>query len=130
MMSREVEELPIESEDPGELTRTEPLALWAIESNTGWTSVGELLMTRRISAVAVCCSSVSVRSRLRASSSVNRRTFSMAMTAWSAKVLRRATWASENGRVVTHLWTVIAPIVVPSRTIGTESTLLIPASRT
>ena len=36
-------------------------------SNTGWTSVGELLMTRRISLVAVCCSSASVRSRLRAS---------------------------------------------------------------
>ena len=35
-------------------------------SNTGWTSVGELEMTRRISPVAVCCSSVSVRSRLRA----------------------------------------------------------------
>ena len=35
-------------------------------SNTGWTSVGELEMTRRISLVAVCCSSASVRSRLRA----------------------------------------------------------------
>ena len=32
--------------------------------NTGWTSVGELLMTRRISLVAVCCSSASVRSRV------------------------------------------------------------------
>jgi hypothetical protein len=29
----------------------------AIASKTGWTSVGELLMTRRISAVAVCRSS-------------------------------------------------------------------------
>ena len=28
-------------------------------SKTGWTSVGELQMTRRISPVAVCCSSVS-----------------------------------------------------------------------
>ena len=55
-------------------------------SNTGWTSVGERAITRRISLVAVCCSSASVRSRFRASSSVNRRTFSMAMTAWSAKV--------------------------------------------
>ena len=44
-------------------------------------------MTRRISLVAVCCSSVSVNSRLRASSSWNRRTFSIAITAWSAKVL-------------------------------------------
>ncbi len=48
------------------------------------------LITRRISLVAVCCSSASVRSRLRASSSVNRRTFSIAMTAWSAKVLSSA----------------------------------------
>ena len=53
---------------------------------TGWRSVGELLMTRRISLVAVCCSSASVSSRLRASSSWNRRAFSMAITAWSAKV--------------------------------------------
>jgi hypothetical protein len=56
-------------------------ALAAIVSKTGCTSVGELLMTRRISLVAVCCSSVSVRSRLRTSSSVKRRTFSMAITA-------------------------------------------------
>jgi hypothetical protein len=45
-------------------------------SNTGCASVGELEITRRISPVAVCCSSVSVRSRLRTSSSLNRRTFS------------------------------------------------------
>jgi len=29
-------------------------ALAAMASNVGWTSVGELLMTRKISAVAVC----------------------------------------------------------------------------
>ena len=34
----------------------------------------------------VCCSSASVSSRLRLSSSPNSRTFSIAMTAWSAKV--------------------------------------------
>ena len=54
-------------------------------------------MTRRISLVAVCCSRVSVRSRLRVSSSLNRRTFSMAMTAWSAKVWRSSTWLSVKG---------------------------------
>ncbi len=58
----------------------------AMMSKTGWTSVGELEIARRISLVAVCCSSASVRSRLRAPSSVKRRTFSIAMTAWSAKV--------------------------------------------
>ena len=39
----------------------------AIVSSTGWTSVGELEMTRRISPVAVCCSRASVSSRLRPS---------------------------------------------------------------
>jgi hypothetical protein len=36
-------------------------ALVNIAANTGWMSVGELEMTRRISAVAVCWSSASVR---------------------------------------------------------------------
>ena len=36
------------------------VALAAIASNTGWTSVGELEITCRISAVAVCCSRASV----------------------------------------------------------------------
>ena len=48
---------------------------------TGWASVGERESTRRISLVAVCCSSASVSSRLRASSSLNSRTFSIAITA-------------------------------------------------
>ena len=65
-------------------------ALARSASNTGWTSVGDLEMTRRISPVAVCCSSVSVRSRLRASSSLKSRTFSIAITAWSAKVFSSA----------------------------------------
>src|SRR3990172_4626664 len=38
-------------------------------SKTGWTSVRDWLITRRISAGAVCRSRASVRSRLRASSS-------------------------------------------------------------
>ena len=62
----------------------------AIPSKTGRASVGEVPMSLRISAVAVCCSSVSVSSRFRASSSVNSRTFSIAITAWSANVLNRA----------------------------------------
>src|SRR6266446_3462954 len=36
-------------------------ALAAMDSNTGWASVGELEITRRISLVAVCCSSESAR---------------------------------------------------------------------
>ncbi len=73
-------------------------ALRTIVVNTGWTSVGELLMTRRISLVAVCCSSASVRSAFLACSSVSSRAFSMAIAAWSAKVSIRAIWLSANGR--------------------------------
>ena len=47
-------------------------------------------MTRRISAVAVCCSSAS-------RSSVNRRTFSMAITAWAAKVSSSAICCGVKG---------------------------------
>ena len=73
-------------------------ALRGMVSSTGWRSVGELEMTRRISAVAVCCSSASVSSRLRLCSSLNRRTFSIAMTAWSAKVFSSAICLSVKGR--------------------------------
>ena len=59
--------------------------------------MGELEMTCKISAVAICCSSASVSSRLRLCSSVNRRTFSIAMTAWSAKVWSSAICLSVNG---------------------------------
>ncbi len=37
------------------------LALGTMESKTGCTSVGEWLITRRISAVARCCASASLR---------------------------------------------------------------------
>ena len=53
-------------------------------------------MTRRISLVAVCCSRASVVSRFR-SSSVNSRTFSIAITAWAAKVWSSAICVSEKG---------------------------------
>ena len=59
-------------------------------SSTGWISVGEVLMTLRISAVAVCCSSASFVS-------LNKRTFSIAITAWSAKVWSRSMCWSANG---------------------------------
>ena len=97
----------------------------AIVSNTGWTSVCELLMTRRISAVAVCCSSVSVRSLLRASSSLNRRTFSMAITAWLAKVCSRAICCSPKPSGSAQP-IVMAPIGSPARSMGTVTWLRVP----
>ena len=60
-------------------------------------------MARRISAVAVCCSSASVSSRFRASSSVNSRTFSMAITAWAAKVSASAICLLVNGWISLRL---------------------------
>ncbi len=56
----------------------------AMTSNTGCVSVTEPLITRSTSAVAVCRSSASLVS-------LNRRTFSIAITAWSAKVLSSST---------------------------------------
>ena len=58
---------------------------------------GTRLMTLSTSAVAVCCRSNSSRSRVLACTSSNRRTFSMAMTAWSAKV-GAASSAAVKGR--------------------------------
>ena len=60
-------------------------------------SVGELEMTLKISAVAVCCSRASVRSAFLVWSSLKRRAFSMAMAAWSAKVSIRAICLSVKG---------------------------------
>jgi hypothetical protein len=40
-------------------------ALATMDSNTGWTSVGDPLITRSISLDAVCCSSASLSSRVR-----------------------------------------------------------------
>ncbi len=67
------------------------LAAFTMASNTGCVSVTEPLMTRRISAVAVCRSSASVVS-------LNRRTFSIAITAWSANVCSRSISVAANGR--------------------------------
>ena len=55
-------------------------------------------MTFSTSEVAVCCSSVSVSSCVRCCSSSIRRMFSIAITAWSAKVLTSSICFSVNGR--------------------------------
>src|SRR5262249_25377826 len=86
-------------------------------SNTGWSSVGEDAITRRTSPVAVCCSNASVRSRFRTCSSWNNRTFSIAMTAWSAKILRSAICFSVKGRTSVRRIT-MAPIGSPLHSSG------------
>ena len=61
-----MDELAVEGEDVGDVALQRSAAAAEIVSNTGCTSVGDWLITRRISLVAVCCSSASVSSRLRA----------------------------------------------------------------
>ena len=53
--------LPSNRQTPETVASQSRQACSAIVSNTGWTSVGELEITRRISPVAVCCSRLSVR---------------------------------------------------------------------
>ena len=67
-------------------------------SNSGSSLLGELDMTRSTSAVAVCCSSDSVRSAVRSRSSFNNRAFSMAITAWAAKFLTSSICLAVKGR--------------------------------
>src|SRR3972149_5669892 len=94
-------------------------------SSTGWRSNVERLMTFRTSLVAVCCSRASVTSRLRAWSSWKRRTFSMAITAWSAKVLTSSICFSENGRTSVRR-IAMAPMGTPSRKSGVTSSVRCP----
>ena len=58
--------------------------------------------------------------------SLNSRTFSMAMTAWQAKVSRSAICLSENGRTSVRR-IAIAPIEAPSRINGVASIVRCPA---
>ena len=65
---------------------------------TGSSSPGEVEMTCSTSDVAVCCSKDSLSSRVRACTSSNSRTFSVAITAWSAKVVTSSICLSVKGR--------------------------------
>jgi hypothetical protein len=70
-----------------------------------------------------------VSSAVRASSSLNSRTFSMAIAAWSAKVVTSSICLSVNG------WTAVlqmekTPMGTPSRIIGTPRIVRYPASVT
>ena len=59
---------------------------FTIRSSVGWRSPGELAISSSTSAVAVCRSSASLSCWLRSCRSWNSRVFSIAMTAWLAKV--------------------------------------------
>jgi hypothetical protein len=73
-------------------------AFASMVENTGSSSPGEPEMTCSTSEVAVCCSKASLRSSVRCRSSLSRRVFSMAMTAWRAKFFTSSICLSVNGR--------------------------------
>ena len=75
---------------------------------------GDALMTPRISDVAVCRSKSLSSSRVRAWTSSNSRVFSIAITAWSAKVSTSSTCLSPNGRTSARRMR-IAPMASPPR---------------
>ena len=80
---------------------------WAANSTSVCSTVCrskvERLMTLSTSAVAVCCCSDSRKSSVRACTSSNSRTFSIAITAWSAKVVDQLDLLVGEGL---HLWRV------------------------
>ena len=108
---RKTEYLPSYSRKVAKLDSQMRVAFSNIALKTGANSPGELLMTLSTSAVAVCCSSDS------RSSSSRPRTFSIAITAWSAKVLTSSICLSVNGRTTRRRVT-STPIGCPSRKKG------------
>ena len=94
--------------------------------NTGSNSPGDALITLSTSAVAVCCCSASLSSRVRACTSSNSRTFPIAITAWSAKVCSNAICLSLNGCTSVRR-SAITPIHSPSRSNGTHKMLRKPS---
>ena len=75
-------------------------------------------MTLSTSEVAVCCCNGSLRSSVRCRNSLSSRAFSMAMTAWSAKVVTSSICFSVNARTDLRC-KVMTPIGVPSLIKGT-----------
>src|SRR5262245_25837614 len=72
--------VPLSQEQIADLGLTDARRVLSMALNTGSSSPGELEITRSTSAVAVCCSNASVSSRVRACTSSNSRTFSIAIT--------------------------------------------------
>ena len=106
----------------GELRADETSRVSRDRSNTGRTSDRSSCRSPcRMSAVAVCCSSASCVS-------LNSRAFSMAMTAWSAKVCSNSTCCAENGPGFLRV-TAITPMAVPLLISGEYNRLRNPRAR-
>ena len=89
-------------------------------SSTGCSSFGEREITPSTFDVAVWYSRVSETSRVLACTSSNSRVFSMAITAWSAKVSTSSTCLAVNG-LTTWRARNVTPITSPVRSSGTAS---------
>ena len=100
--------------------------LSTVMSKTGFNCVCDDEITARMSAVAVCCSNASERSSVRWRSSLSSRAFSMAITAWEAKVSSNSICSSEKGRTSIRRIR-IAPIGTPSRNSGLASVVRWPS---
>ena len=88
-----------------------------------WPSEASFCVCTRRSCVVRKSSNDFASSRVRASTLSNKRTFSIAIAAWSAKVSTRAICLSVNGST-SVLVRAITPIGIPSRSIGTARTVL------
>src|SRR6516165_6597669 len=111
---------PSRSNSVPNLASQRRVAFASIAWNTGSSSPGELEMTPRTSAVAVCCCSDSPRSAVRWRNSLSSRAFSIAITAWSAKPLMRSSSPGWKGRTSLRA-TIITPIALPCRDSGVNA---------
>src|SRR5262249_48545141 len=93
--------------------------------STDFRSKVERLMTLSTSAVAVCCWRDSLNSSVRAFTSSNSRAFSIAITAWSAKVVTKSICLSVKGCTDLRA-SMMTPMAVPSRSSGTPRTVRTP----
>ena len=93
-----LEDAPVGAQDHHLLGVAQPRGVLGDGIEDGPELGGDEAMALRMSAVAVCRSSALLSAALRCSSCSNRRAFSMAITAWSAKVSARAMRCAVNGR--------------------------------
>ena len=96
-------------------------ASWLARVTIVWSTVSRSsveLSARPTSPSAVSCSTERVSSAVRARSSLNRRTFSIAITAWLAKVSRSAICLAEKGWASGPRLMKMTPSGVPSRSSG------------
>ena len=107
---RAIERVALALGDGALIGLAQPRRRFTSVSSTVCRSKVERLMTLSTSAVAVCCCSNSASPRCAVCTSSNSRTFSMAITAWSAKVVTSSICLSVNGRDLAARSNAMTPI--------------------